>query len=392
MLSNKNTILFSQKLSAIKSKRIIFLFFLLLLIARCQQEDKKETFNPTPVIKAAPKKIIGEVVKKEAQSIDAYFTSKYKSRQFNGCVLFAKKGKVVYNKAFGVANRRTQKELTTTSSFQLASVSKPFTALAILILQESNKLDLEDTIQKYIPHFPYNGITIKMLLCHRSGLPNYMYFSDEYWEDKTQPITNKDVVRLMIEQKPPIYKYPNKRYNYSNTGYMLLAHIVELISGESFEDFMYNNIFQPLEMDDSFIYRKKSEQITMPDVIGYESNGREAEDFYQNGVVGDKGVYTSVEDLFKLDQALYNNKLISETTTNLMYTAMNRDMRTDDNYGLGWRIKDYNDGLKVVYHGGWWKGFRTYFIRIPKEKKTIIILNSTANGGLFRVDELRALF
>ena len=335
--------------------------------------------------------MLDSVQVKTAARLDSFFSEKYKRKSFNGTVLFAQKGKVVFKKAYGFANYRKKDSLTTRSIFQLASVSKPLTAYAVMLLKQNGKLDYEDDVGKYIADFPYPGITIRMLLTHRSGLPNYMYFADRYWHSRRKPISNRDVLDLMIKYKPLHYYKPNVRYNYCNTNYALLALIIEKVSGKSYEEFMKEEVFQPLEMFDSVVYRNGS--IAKGNgVTGYDKRGRVSENSYLNGVVGDKGIYSSVEDLFKWDQAMYQGKLVSRETLTEAFIPAHPDLRNYDNYGFGWRIDASDPKNKVVYHAGWWKGFRSYLIRKLGEQKTIIVLTNNIRRNHLGIRLLRNLY
>jgi CubicO group peptidase (beta-lactamase class C family) len=323
--------------------------------------------------------------------LDNYFSKRNKYQGFNGTVLYALEGQIVYSKAFGFADLRDKDSLSVESAFQLASVSKPITALAVLLLVEDGLLNLDDSVQTVFPEFPYEGISIRMLMSHRSGLPNYMYFADSLWPDWEVPITNRDVLNLMIEHKPERYYPPDKRYNYCNTNYALLALIVEEVSEMAFDLFVKTRIFLPLEMFNSQIYNKSTAPINFNDVTGYYSGRREAENTYLNGVVGDKGVYSSTIDLFKLDKALRGGDFISEELLAEAFKPQHQDLYVSDNYGLGWRIDDSDPQNKVVYHTGWWKGFRSYFIRELGSGKTIIVLSNTARSSSIGSRELRNL-
>ncbi len=317
--------------------------------------------------------------------IDSIFSTLQAKCGFNGCVLYGEKGRLVFKKAYGYANFMTKERLTTSSAFQLASVSKMFTAMSIMILKEEGRLNYDDSIRKFIPELPYNGITIRNMLNHRSGLPDYMHFSDNYW-DQTKPLTNEDMIRIMAENKPPRYFTPGNGFNYSNSNYALLASVVERITGEKFEQFVKENIFDPLKMDHTYIYHlepgKEIPEKIPVGVAGYHATRgmpRMEPNHYQNGVVGDKGVYSTVEDLFKWDQALYQHTLVSEATLNDAFSEGSpRFSKWRDNYGFGWRLKA--DRVNTVYHYGWWKGFRSYFIRDLDQEKTIIVLTNTTRS------------
>ncbi|MCU0338803.1 MAG: beta-lactamase family protein, partial [Spirosomaceae bacterium] len=160
---------------------------------------------------------------------------------------------MLYRNSFGYAQIEKKDTLLAASKFQLASLSKTFTAVAILKLYEWGKLSLEDTIQKFIPQFPYHGIQVKSLLSHRSGLPNYAYVLTDSVRKQNPYPTNADIVRWYCAVRPKLYNTPNRYFSYSNTNYALLATIVEKVSGLSFEDFLRKNIFQPLGMKDTWL-------------------------------------------------------------------------------------------------------------------------------------------
>jgi CubicO group peptidase (beta-lactamase class C family) len=313
--------------------------------------------------------------------LDSIFSFLHQKRGFNGTVLFTKYDEVIFKGAFGYKDLAQKQPLKIETAFQLASVSKQFTAMAIMMLEEQGKLGYDDLIQQFIPNFPYEGITIRQLLSHRSGLSNYTYFSDQLWPDLSIPITNDDVINLMVEHQPMVYFQPNTKFDYSNTGYFLLASIVERASGMSFTTFLNKNIFGPLEMNNTFTF---SNYLPSDNVaIGHSSNRRKRKSDYLDFVLGDKGLYSTVEDLYKWDQALYTNKLINIKNLDEALTSFVQNGKMGkDNYGFGWRIKVLKNGDVVWYHGGLWHGYNTYLLRNPKDHSAIIILSNVANGSL----------
>jgi CubicO group peptidase (beta-lactamase class C family) len=372
----------------------LLLLFVLLPSAGCKNPDNRggELDEAEPVVREMPK--FAEMTPRRAATADSlrHYFDKLEKTGFNGTVLFAENGEILFSKAYGYANLKTKDSLTMESAFQLASISKPITALAILILKEDGKLAVDDSISKYIPGLPYPGITLRHLLTHRSGLPNYMYFAEEDWPNKEIPLRNQDVIDLMIKNKYKPYYLPDKRYNYSNTNYALLAYVVEKVSGMSFESFVQKRIFDPCHMANSSIYNKNVSPINTAAVVGYPSSRTEAENTFLNGVVGDKGAYCSAYDLLMLDKALYTDKLVSKATRAEAFTPQHKDLRPNDNYGLGWRLDVADDLNPAIYHTGWWKGFRTYFIREVGEKRTIIVLCNTMKASRFNTRELRERF
>jgi CubicO group peptidase (beta-lactamase class C family) len=260
------------------------------------------------------------------------------------------------------------------------------TGMAIMILKEKGQLGFDDNLCIFFPDFPYKNITIRHLLTHRSGLSRYMSLAHEKWLDKTKPMKNSDVVALFIKHKPKPYFQANSGFHYCNTNYAILASIVEKVSGMGFDRFVKMNIFRPLHMDDSFVYNHGQDSIVpfypQAGVPGYEYKGwrlKKSRDSYLNGIMGDKGVYSSVEDLYKLDQAMYNFMLVGDSTLAEAFSPGNPQYwKRKDNYGFGWRIRTQEDSC--VYHYGWWKGFRSFFIRDMKNEKTIIVLNNRSKG------------
>ena len=367
--------------------KITIVNLILLFFISCGSTTKRKEIQ----LKINSKTVKVELSKKEkqkAKELRKYFYKRYKKRGFNGAVLFAQNGKVIYKDTFGYANFTNRDTLKIDTKFQLASVSKPLTSYAILLLKQRGEISLQDSVQKFFPKFPYHGVTIRLLLIHKSGIPEYNYFADKYWEDKHIPITNTDVVNLMIEKEITRYYLPDKKYNYINTNYAVLAAIVEKVSDKSFEDFMKEEIFEPLEMFNTEIYRKGNGKKIENAATGYHKRRLKAEDHYQNGVVGDKGVYTTVEDLFKFDQALYKGTLVKKELLEEAFTPAHKRLYINDNYGYGWRINAADSTNKIVYHTGWWKGFRSYFIRELGKKKTIIVLSNISNRSIFGSKEL----
>ncbi|QHT69180.1 beta-lactamase family protein [Rhodocytophaga rosea] len=326
----------------------------------------------------------------KAYQLDTFFTSLHKKRGFNGTVLVAQHGQVIYKGAFGYGDFKTKDTLTPQSTFQLASVSKQFTAMAVMILQEKGKLSYDDEVTKFYPEFPYKGITVRHLLTHRSGLPDYTYFSGDFWPDRKQFLNNQEVIKMMAKHQPKPYYLPDKRYNYSNTGYSVLAAIVEKVSGLAFDIFMQKEVFGPLGMNRTYISTGTNWESIPNRTTGYSAGRRKIENSYLNGATGDKGVYSTVEDLYKWDRALYGSTLVKPTTLELAFTAANKEMKKE-NYGFGWRLKTLDCGETVVYHGGWWHGFKTYLMRNRKDQSTIIVLSNIANHSLSHLKEMHCI-
>lgn len=370
---------------------LLTLFFSTLIFWSCG--DAVPDPDPAPIeeVEEQPDTILTPEQEVMAVGIDTFFQKRAEIKEFNGSVLFAINGKVIHRGNYGYANFKEKDTLTSTTKFQLASLSKPFTAYAIMLLEQQGKLKLTDNVRKYIPAFPYDGITIDLLLSHRSGMSNYMYFVDEIWQEKyVTPISNKEVINLYRQRIPQYYYPPNVRYDYSNTGYMLLASIVEDVSGKDFETFMKEEVFDPIGMKNTLVYRKKKgvDRNIPNEAVGYVGKYKRAEDTYLNGVVGDKGIYSTTEDLLLFDKALREGAPLSLTSLDTAYIPRNEFRKNKDNYGYGWRIRETADDKQVIYHTGWWKGFRSYFIRDIETGSTIIVLTNVKRGPFLSTDAL----
>ncbi|HXC05912.1 MAG TPA: serine hydrolase domain-containing protein, partial [Bacteroidia bacterium] len=282
---------------------------------------------------------------------------------------------------------KTKKELTPASSFQLASSSKPMTAAAIMILKEKGKLDYNDPIKKYLPGFPYEGITIRMLLNHRSGLPNYEYFMEEYVSDHNTPINNEGVLRIMTEKKPAIYAKPGKHFSYNNSNYLLLALIIEKASGTDYRTFLQKEIFDPCGMTSTYIPDRKKDTLRPHETHNYVGAGKWTPTPFNflDGVLGDKGIYSTMEDLFRFERAVASCQLLKKETLDEAYKGGSNEKPGKRNYGFGWRLTEQPDGSQVIYHNGWWHGYNSVFMRRPKDQTVVIVLCNKYNTNTYHV-------
>jgi CubicO group peptidase (beta-lactamase class C family) len=323
-------------------------------------------------------------IKDRQERLDSIINISATSYGFNGSVMLVIDGHIIYDRSYGYSDYATHKPLTDQSSFQLASVSKQFTAMAIMMLKEKGLLDFNDPVQRYIPEFPYSAITIRHLLNHTSGLPNYLWFLGKFWPEDSIPPSNDDLIRMLAEQNLPLNFTPGGRFDYSNTGYAVLASIVERISGTRFSDFIQASIFQPLGMLHSFVYSSSIKK-TYPEMVqGYKRRYKTfhpIEQTLSDGIVGDKGVYASTYDLYLWDQALYTDKLVLAATLEEAFAPTILPNGRVKPYGFGFRLRNENDH-RVVYHHGLWEGFRDVFERHIDDHFTVIILNHTSFNGL----------
>ena len=324
-----------------------------------------------------------KIVAKRAKQADKVFSNLNKAG-LNGVVLYAEQGQVVYEKAFGWRDlsKRQKDSLRIDDAFQLSSDSKMFTAEAIMLLKAEGKLDYDDDVRKYIPELPYEGITIRMLLHHRSGLPRYDAMADQHWRNRKKPFSNEAMIKMLAEKKPEPYGTPDGFYFYNNVNYALLASVVEQVSGQHFEDFMRERIFEPVGMEHSYIYSMRNDtavSLYMPvDAHGHDlfKNGPlKAQNDYLNGVMGDKIMFSTVEDLWKFNQALDKHVLLPDSLQAEAFKPGSPEWKNNENYGFGWRMsKEHPD---MFFHYGWWKGYRSAVIRDAHKNRFLAVLTNT---------------
>lgn len=320
-----------------------------------------------------------------AQQIDSFYKKLSVASKFNGNVLVAKNHRIIYRNSFGWQNYKEKILLTTQTRFELASVSKQFTAVAIMLLKQQGKLSYSDSVQKYFPDFPYKGITIKDLLTHRSGLPVYTYFCDQYIKRQDTLLSNQDIIDIMAKYKPAGYGKPNKQFMYNNTNYIMLARIVEKVSGLSFPAFMQQKVFTPIAMAHSYIKNKRQKTFTKDEAIGYTTNFREYGFDKYDACYGDKGVFTTIEDMFKWDEMLRSEILLKKEILQEAFTPYSNEKKGNRNYGFGFRMITENDTAKIIYHNGWWHGYRTLFYRRLADNSTIVAMSNTTNKSVYNI-------
>lgn len=343
--------------------------------------------------------IVNFSIAQKNQKLDSLFKKLVENKEFNGNVLISEKGKIIYKNSFGYANEMTKEKLNENSIFELASVSKQFTAFAIVILKEKGKLNYEDKIGKFIPELDfYKNITIKNLLNHTSGLPDYMslldsLLIDETWNDKTKIATNKDIINVFSTNKPPLMFEPNEKWEYSNTGYALLASIIEKASGKTYAEFLKKEIFEPLKMNSTFVYTRRAKPRNVENyAFGYvysdslktnqlpdEVKNLDLYVYTLDGIVGDGTVNSTIIDLLKWDRALYSNKIISKKSLEEIFETSFLNNKTIIKYGFGWFIENIEPFGKIENHSGSWPGYITFIERHVDHDKTIILLQNNEN-------------
>lgn len=369
-----------------------FLFFLGIFSLISNTSSSKDTLVETEQLlpeqlEKVPVNLVVHYPKKATTKVrsklDSLLKRIHKRHDFHGAVLVAKNKKIVYQNQIGTADFKKKTLLNKESVFQLASVSKQFTAAAIMLLQQRNQLKLTDTVNTYFPNFPYKDVTIKTLLNHTGGLPKYFWIAEHKWQQKKAP-SNNEMMELLTTSNVQRFFKPGRNFDYSNTGYFVLASIVEKISGISFGSFLKQNIFEPLQMTHSYVYSFENDSIRENQLDGYRLHRGwrhvKIRSTVNDAIVGDKNVYTTAEDLFKWTQGLNSGNLLSKESLALMFTKGETIYGRKVPYGFGFRIdtKEKNS----IYHYGKWNGFSTGLTTYLEDDLVVIVLEHTSYNAL----------
>lgn len=365
--------------------RVSLLLALLVMFLSCGNSDSRIYSDDPSYAEVGP--ALSPYERAIASRLDDFFSGLYRHGVFNGSVLVSKAGKVIFRKSLGLLDHAKKEPLNDTCMFQLASVSKVITATAVLMLHERGMIDIRQPVTKYLPDFPYDGVTVQELLNHRSGLPNYLYCLNNEICKPDYRMTNAEMYACLVAKKTPPYYKPGKRFNYSNTNYALLALLVEKTTGVPFQQFVKDELFTPLRMKHTATIRDID--LAQPNITRAYDNrwrpiGFDASDY----VLGDKSIYSTPYDLFLFSEALYNNRIISAETQKLAYTAFSKEQKAK-NYGYGWRLRNFKDPSELeVYHNGWWHGYRTSFHRRLKDTLTVVILSNKLNSLAYQAQKV----
>jgi CubicO group peptidase (beta-lactamase class C family) len=309
--------------------------------------------------------LLGSLIRVDAQSwqteLDSVLKIAEAQEMYHGQILIAEKGQVLFSHAYG--NKENGEAITTQTPLSIQSVTKAFTALSILILQDQGLLHLDDRINKYLPELPYPEVTIRNLLNMTSGLPRFLPTVINYG-DTTRQWHNNDIIQLVSKYKPEAGS-PGLEFHYNTDNYMLLASIVEIVSGETYAGFVQHHIFNPLGMKHSYAYEAGQEGSDQPHSSG----------FYQ--VSGDGNIYSTAEDLYLFEQALYTDKLLSPGKIRQMFEYTVLTDGTKSNYGFAWRLSMY-DHMTEAYIVGDGDNCRASIQRYINEGKSFIYIHNVS--------------
>lgn len=353
----------------------------------------------------------------EKERLIAEVKAKYQTllgnKGFSGQILIAKNGEVIFEDYKGYSNYSDKTAILPETPIHLASISKTFTGMAALKLWEDEKLDLKAPVTKYFANFPYKEVTIEQLLSHRSGLPDYTYFMEpnKYktvkvknkrgrWVKKLKLIkaetpfrkglyNNQDVLDYMVTKRPAPAAMPNRVFKYCNTNFVVLALIIEKITGQDFPTYMAETIFKPLKMENTYVFSAKSIDKYTPSynarMVPYKIEKYDC-------IYGDKNIYSTARDMYLWDKALTEGSYVKQSTLEMAYQPQSPINKYHHNYGLGWRILAKPNEERLVYHNGWWHGNNTVFTRLISESATIIILGNKFNKSIYKGKEIASVF
>ena len=377
-------------------KNIVRLLLTLVVLESCARvNNKKVTSSPmnegdtSSLTHATP--LTPEELSNYKRMVSSHVDSTFSKTRFNGSVLVAKNGQIIYEMYTGFVDPRTRKDsITPSTPFHLASVSKTFTGMATLKLWQDGKLNIDDPVSKYLPGFPLDAVTVRLLLNHRSGIPKYDHYMGSMGWDKHKMVSNQDVLDFLIANYKKIPIAPaNHGFSYSNTNFALLALIIEKVSGMPYPEYLKKTFFEPLGMKDTYVFTLADSAKYMP---SFYYSGKEYRFEFLDAVYGDKNVYSTVRDLLKWDQGLKNESLFKKATLDQAYSGYSFEKPGTHNYGLGWRMYLLNNGKKLIYHNGWWHGNRTSFYRMQDEDATIIALCNNDCRYVYKVKEMADIF
>lgn len=381
-------------------KHLLSLLFLLILFSCKQQEEKilaQQTENETLIpndslVPIGFNKLPKKYIEQKKILVENFFEKHINNKSdFNGSFLVAKNGQIIFEKYQGKANFSTQEDITENTALHLASISKVLTAAAIFRLIDSKKLTLDEKVKTILPTFPYETITVKMLLNHRSGLPKYGNFSEpeNIW-GRTKTLRNSDILSLMSTYNFPLDYKPNTKFAYRNTNYAILALIIEKVTNVSYPEAMQNLVFKPLHMDNTFVldFDKDKDNVSQ----SYKGTKEKIAFDQLDAIYGDKNIYSTPKDLLKFDLATYSTDFISENLQKEIYKGYSYEKKGIKNYGLGIRLREWETGQQVFYHNGWWHGNTTSYITLKKDTVTMIALSNKYTRKVYQTMRMSALF
>ena len=383
--------------------RILFLLLLNVVLFSCKKDNKTDQNLKTNLPNYSNINL-DQIFKREdnalndkdsvVSAIDNYYKNVWEKGDLWGGFLVAKGDQILYESYRGYAQDGKQVPINDTITLHVASVSKTLTAMATMKLVEAGKIKLEDPLTKYFPKFPYPKVTVFTLLSQRSGLPKYEYLIEKITpqpaEYAKKYLTNQDILNLLIRYKPDLARETNTGFMYCNTNYALLALLIEKVTKTPFPEAMQQMVFRPLKMKNTYIFQEK-------DTL------KAAKSFFQGGpkvypydrldlIYGDKNVYTTPRDLLNFSKALFAKNFLTNGLQEKIFEPYSNEKAGMNNYGIGFRMKIFDNGEKLTYHNGWWHGTNSVFAHLLKSNVTIIAIGNKYSGRVYSALSLSGLF
>ena len=335
----------------------------------------------------------GEKLKLENQqkivnSLNQYYENIWDNTDMSGGVLVAHGDNILLEKYKGFGRENNQMPINKDTPLHLASISKPITAMAVLKLVE---ISLEQKVKPIFPNFPYSDITFQHLLTHRSGLPKYEHFLEENdIKPKNKFFTNQEIFDLVAKHKPELARQTDTGFMYNNFNYAILALIIEKITGKTYPEAMKEMVFAPLKMKNTFVFEEK--HINSASQSFYQRSSRLYPLNEYDLIYGDKNIYTTPRDLFNFSKAMFSKDFLPKELMEKIFEPYSNEKKGVNNYGLGFRLKVFDEGKKLTYHNGWWHGSNTVFIHLRESKTTIIALSNKYSRKIYGTMLLSTLF
>ncbi len=385
---------------AIKRYSTYLLLFALTLVS-CKKEPNAAGMSETEKAKDTlphiePYTIDGPKLSvafkgQKRETIERFVDKNWNEYRDNLSMIVVKNGQIVYEKYMGTADKNRKIKMDEHTPLHIASVSKVLTATAVLLLIDEKRIELDQKVNTILKDFPYDDVTVKMLLNHRSGLTNYAYYADrkEIW-DKDSILTNQDILNLFAKNQTPLDRPADRSFAYCNTNYAMLALIIEKITGLKYPAAMKRMIFDPLGMKDTFVmdYEKDRKKV----IPSYKGNGVEIGMDFLDAVYGDKNIYSTPRDLMKFDMARYNPDYLNPELIKQVYVGYSYEHKGEKNYGLGIRMIEWVTGQHFYFHNGWWHGNTSSYVNLKNEKVMIVALSNKFSRKPYMVRKLAPLF
>lgn len=370
------------------------IYSLFLVFASCKKDHGPLADNHTTTDSISPYHVdfapVNSNYKLAKQATVQHFYNKnWPKDDLSGGFLVAKNGEIIFEHYGGLANRKTKEEITQHTPIHIASVSKVLTAAVVMKLIDEDKLELDRKVAELLPTFPYKEITVKMLLNHRSGLPNYAYFCDDRKIWNRSVLKNQDILDLFAKHKFALYFKPDKKFGYCNTNYAMLALIIEKVTGMNYRVAMEKLLFEPLGMNDTFVFDYKDRNNVSQSYKG--NNVLYGFDFLDD-VYGDKNIYSTPRDLLKFDLATYSKNFLNPKLVKQVFRGYSYESKGVKNYGLGIRLHEWNTGEKLFYHNGWWHGNTSSYVTLKKDTVTMIALSNRFSYKPYKIWKLSPYF